>query len=662
MRMRTVLHGLAILVAGLLGGSAQAAGTLTPKGSPEAAIEIRDHHVEVVIQDGFARTSVTQSFYNPNSVDLEGVYAFPIPPSASLSEMTIWAGERTLEGEVIAKDEADRIYGEERDAAGDAGLARKEGIQRFAFHVSPIPAQRETRMRFVYYQPLAIDTGVGRYLYPLEDGGTDELAKSFWTTSEAVTRDFRVDVTLRSSVPIAQVRTPGYEGVARIEQAESGEHHVHIESQTGALDRDFVLYYKLADGLPGRVDLLPYKPDAHEPGHFMLVITPGVDLQPLRDGSDYVFVLDASGSMAGKLSTLVEGVRRAIGELGPNDRFRVIAFANDAREVVGWTPATPDRVERALKEVERLQSGGGTNVYAGLDMALDGVDADRVTSLVLVTDGVTNTGVVDPRAFHRLMQKADVRVFGFLMGSSANWPLMRVVCETSGGYYTGVSNADDVLGQVLLAKSKVTHEALHDVELDFSGARVSDVTGKAYRKVHRGEQLVLFGRYAKGGTLDLALDLRVSGEDRRLETSFELPDVTTAYPEVERLFALAHVEELEWRSQAGLEDGAEAAAAIEHYGVEYQIVTDETSMVVLSDEAFARHGIERRNRDRMAAEHAAQSQRAQAPVQPTRVDRQKPMFDLPAPRLGSGMFGPEHAAGMLALWTLIVRRWRERKG
>ncbi len=87
-------------------------------------------------------------------------------------------------------------------------------------------------------------------------------------------------------------------------------------------------------------------------------------------------------------------------------------------------------------------------------------------------------------------------------------------------------------------------------------------------------------------------------------------------------------------------------------------MTDETSLVVLPEEAFTRHGIERRNRERTAAEHTVQSQRAQAPVQPTRVDRQKPMFDVPAPRLGSGFFGPEHAAGILALWTLILRKLR----
>ena len=174
----------------------------------------------------------------------------------------------------------------------------------------------------------------------------------------------------------------------------------------------------------------------------MLVVTPGVDLQPLEDGADYVFVLDTSGSMKGKLGTLVAGVRRAIGELSPEDRFRVVAFSDRAREVIAaWTPATPSNVARSLDRIDQLSSSGGTNVYDGLQLGLADVDDDRVTSLVLVTDGVTNTGVVDPSAFHELMKKADVRVFGFLMGNSANWPLMRSVCEASGGFYASSSRS-----------------------------------------------------------------------------------------------------------------------------------------------------------------------------------------------------------------------------
>jgi len=651
------------LLLGLGAAGARAAGTLTPKGSPDQPIAIRDHHVDVTLNNGFARTEVTQTFFNPNDRDLEAIYAFPVPRSASLAEVTIVRGERTIHGEVVERARAEEVYRAERDAGNDAGLATKNGYRTFEFAVSPVPAGQETRLSFVYYQPLEIDTGMGRYVYPLEEGGTDEMAERFWTRNDRVEGTFSAELELKSAWPVDGVRLPGFEDAAITELAE-GHYRVRVERSTEArLSRDLVLYYRLAEGLPGRAELLAYKPDPQSTGTFMLVVTPGIDLAPLERGSDIVFVLDVSGSMAGKLGTLAQGVGRAIGELDPKDRFRIVTFSSRAGELTrGWTPATPENVARALDEVQALAAGGSTNLYAGIDLGLRGLDADRATSVVLVTDAVTNTGVVDPRRFHALLEQHDVRVFGFLMGNSANWPLMRTIARASGGFFESVSNADDVVGKVLLAKSKVTHEALHAAELEISGVEVSETTGRVIGKVYRGQQLVLFGRYGRGGEAEVALHARKTGADKTYRTRFAFPETALDHPELERLWALAQVEEIEDLANAGLLDGGEADDAIRSLGVDYQIVTDQTAMVVLADEAFERHGIERRNRERVAREHAARARRAQQPIQSRRVDRDEPMFDRPAPRLGGGgavdPLGGALALGLGAAAAASARRRR----
>src|SRR5947207_1860014 len=162
-----------------------AAGTLTPKAANKAPIQIREHVVDVVIDNGFARTEVTQVFFNPNPTDLEAIYSFPVPTSASLAELTILSGDKTLEGEVVEAEEARKVYEEERDSGNDAGLGecsctkKKDDIEysSYKFPIANVRAQSETKVRFVYYQPLKIESGVGRYVYPLQEGGTDERAK-----------------------------------------------------------------------------------------------------------------------------------------------------------------------------------------------------------------------------------------------------------------------------------------------------------------------------------------------------------------------------------------------------------------------------------------------------------------------------------------------------
>lgn len=632
-----LLTGLLAFAAGLL--PAFAGGTLTPVGSPNAPIQIRSHQVNVTINNGFAQTEVLQTFFNPNAADLEAIYAVPVPKNASLSEVTITSGEKTLNGEVLPKQEAQTIYEEEKSKGNDAGLTTKNGYQNYEFKITPVRANAETRLRFVYYQPLEIDTGVGRYLYPLEEGGTDEVAKSFWQPANStVEGTLSINVTLKSAWPVADVRVPGFEGAAVTNKIDAGHYTLSLDRTGAKLDRDFVFYYRLADNLPGRVEVIPYRADKSKPGTFMMVVTPGIDLKAIT-GADYTYVLDLSGSMQGKIATLAEGVSQAIGQMRPADRFRIITFNNDAREILGWTSATPENVANAAALVKAMQPSGGTNIYSGLELALKNLDADRASSVVLVTDGVANEGVVDPAKFHALLKKHDIRFFGLLMGNNSNWPLMRAMGDATGGFYTGVSNADDIVGQLLLAKSKITHESLHDASFKFTGARVSETTGDLPHKIYRGQQLVIFGRYDGAGKATVALNAKLTGEDKTYTTTFDFPEVDTDNPEIERLWALAQIEQIELKEAIGQVPSSESKDAITHLGVAYQLVTDHTSMIVLDDATHAARGIDRRNQQRVAAERAAQSVRAAQPVKNYQVDAQQPTYTAPAPHISRPSFG-----------------------
>ncbi|WP_415907807.1 VIT and vWA domain-containing protein [Oleiharenicola sp. Vm1] len=665
LRSLTLLVGAALLLA----AHALAGGTLMPVGSPHAPIQIRSHQVNVVINNGFARTEVLQTFFNPNAQDLEAIYAFPVPKSASLSEVTIVTGERTLHGEVLPKKDAQAAYEDEKAKGNDSGLATKNSYQTYEFRVAPVRANAEVKLRFVYYQPLEIDTGVGRFVYPLEDGGTDDVAKSFWTANPKVEGELLVNVELKSAVPVADVRVPGFENALQTQKLGEGHYKVALSRQGASLDRDFVFYYRLATDLPGRVEVIPYRAAADKPGTFMMVVTPGVDLQPIKHGADYVFVLDRSGSMQGKLGTLARGVTQALGQMKPEDRFRIVVFNNRAEELVPWTAATREAVQQAADKVAAVGSTGGTDLYAGIKEGLRGLDADRATSLVLVTDGVANQGIVEPAAFAQLVSQYDIRVFGFLMGNSANWPLLRLLTDATGGFYAGVSNDDDIVGQLLLAKSKIAFEAMHGASVKFSGARVADLTGDQPKKIYRGQQLVLFGRYESHGPATVTLRAKLTGEDKTYTASFDFPEVDTDNPEIERLWAMAQIEQIEQKEMLGATPPTEAQDAITALGVSHQLVTDHTAMVVMSDESFAARGIERRNQQRTALEHAAQAVRANAPVKSYRVDAAQPMFNQPAPHISRGGSGGGAidrgllalvaALGLLAAWRYFRRASRD---
>jgi Ca-activated chloride channel family protein len=647
----------------------QAAGLLQPKDGSLPPLEIRDHQVSVVIEEGYAVTRVEQVFYNPHDRDLEARYSFPVPEHGSVAEFTLWIDGKPVTGEVLERKEARRVYEEEKAAGRDAGLTEKEQYKTFEVQVAPVRAGQETRIRLVYLQPAHLDTGIGRYVYPLEEGGVDDQKLAFWTANEQVQRQFSFDMEIRSAYPIDAVRMPN-QPQAQLSQLGEGDWQLHLGSgaNSGAmaeeggqaqaasptntpaftLDKDLVVYWRHKAGLPGSVDLVAHKPEGEKRGTFMLVVTPGDDLKPITEGKDWVFVLDISGSMQGKYATLTDGVERALKKMRPEDRFRIVLFNESSQELTsGFVNATPEAVARYAREVSAISPSHGTNLFAGREKGLKSLDADRTSALVLVTDGVANVGETRQRQFIELIKKRDIRLFTFIMGNSANQPLLDAVTKASNGFAMSISNSDDIVGQLLAASAKVTHEALHGVELEIDGVKTGDLTPQQIGSLYHGQQLVLFGHYWGDGMADVTLKGRISGQAKRYQTRFAFPAKATDNPEIERLWAYATIEDA-MAEMADFGEKVDLKQAVTDLGVEYGLVTDYTSMVVVRDEVFEQRGIQRNNQQRLAVEEAARQQRASQPAPSRRVDSQQPMYSSNRPHFGGS------GGGALDGWSLIL--------
>lgn len=286
-----------------------------------------------------------------------------------------------------------------------------------------------------------------------------------------------------------------------------------------------------------------------------------------------------------------------------------------------------------------LQAEGGTALFAGLEQAYHGLDDDRTSSVVLVTDGCCNVGPTEHAAFLKLLRSYDLRLFTFVMGNSANQPLMERLAKDSGGFAMNVSDSDDIVGRLLQAKIRVLNECMHDVQLSFDGEKVYDLTPATFGNLYAGQQLVAFGRFKGDGPVDLKLSAKISGQPREWHCATVLPKVDTANPEIERLWALASTEAIMAAiRETGVTD--KLRDQIVQLGTEFSLVTDYTSMVVMDDETLENEGLQRRNLQRVKTERAAQQQRAAAPVQSHRVDNGSTYGGGLSFDIGSGPVGP----------------------
>ncbi|MEI6897993.1 MAG: VIT and VWA domain-containing protein [Psychromonas sp.] len=687
----------------LLSLNSFATGLLTPINSSLPQLEIKEHHVNVVIEDGYAITNIEQVFYNPSPDELEAKYSFPVPSKAAVGEFTYWIDGKPVTGEVVEKTKARKIYQQEKKAGRATALTGKNSYKNFESLVYPVRAHQEVRIKLVYIQPAHVDTSIGRYVYPLEDGGTDTEKLAFWSYNNTVTEKFTFKLLFRSSYPVEQFRLPKHPN-AKITKISAQEWSVELindatvnalNNSTSDSDRptkqqlssvnndttltaeststvpitnivqtlsqDIVVYWRHQANLPGRVELITHKEADQDRGTFMMTLTPGDDLATITTGRDWIFVLDYSGSMQGKYQSMVEGVKKGLAKLNPEDRFRIITFSNHANEVTnGFVNATESNVEHWSKTLFEKIPSGSTNLYDGIKHGLKRLDSDRSSALVLVTDGVANVGFTQKKQFLNLLEQYDVRLFTFVMGNSTNRPLLESMVKISNGFAISVSNSDDIVGQLMQATSKLTHQAFHDIEVEFSGIKTKDITPGKIASLYRGQQLIIMGHYWGDGLAHVTVKGKISGQNKSYKTRFNFPNESTLNPEIERLWAYSRIEELE-NDMDYFGHDSDTEQAITDLAIDYGLVTNYTSLIVMRDEQFSHYNIVRNNQKRVSNEHENQQRRQVAVIKNNRVDRQQPMYKTPVANHSSGGGGGSFGFGTILFGlSLLIMRNRSR--
>ncbi len=676
---KTRLLATVILVFIFYSQSSFASGLLTPKDGSTPALEIKEHHVRVIIEDGYAITSIEQVFYNPNNTDLEANYSFPLPNKAAVGEFVYWIDGQAVTGEVLEKSKAKKIYQQEKQAGREVAITTQDDYKTFDSLVYPVRAMQDVRIKLTYIQPAHLDTGIGRYVYPLEDGGVDEEKLSFWTHQQQVSEKFSFKLLFRSTYPIDQFRLPKHPQAAitqisaqewsvdiineavGINEAEMSEGNVNNNS-VFSLDQDIVVYWRLKPDLPGSVDLITYKQAGKDRGTFMMTVTPGGDLAAITEGRDWIFVLDYSGSMQGKYQSMIEGVNKGLANLNNKDRFKVIIFSDNADEITnGFVTATADNVRHWSTNLQQYSPNGSTNLYDGIELGLKGLDSDRSSAILLVTDGVANVGTTEKKLFLKLMQRQDVRLFTFVMGNSANRPLLESMVKVSNGFAINVSNNDDIVGQLMQATAKLTHQAFHDIDVKISGIKVKDLSPEKIGSLYHGQQLIVFGHYWGDGQAEVSISGKVSGQDKTYSSTFDFAKKSELNPEIERLWAFASIEDLQNKMDYFGKD-ADTEQAITDLAIDYGLVTNYTAMVVMRDEQFNARNIDRKNQRRVNKEQAARQQRKVAPVRNNRAGTAQPMYKNKAPSHSGrgGSFGAWTLLFMLAILATKIFKINER--
>ncbi|HOX08225.1 MAG TPA: VIT domain-containing protein [Planctomycetota bacterium] len=583
-----------------LGGRAEAAGLLIADGGNGGVLEIEEHTVAVVINNGVVVTTVTQVFRNTENRQVEALYTFPVPKGASVSNFSMWINGREMVGEVVEKARAREVYDSYRRVNRDPGLLEQTSYKTFEMRIFPIPANALQKVQIAYYQELDFDHDWATYVYP--------LATSARQPADArVKGKFGLSLEMKSEVPIVAVESPSHP--KEFATARHTENYVQasLEATGGSLARDLVLACHLSRPRTG-LDFVASRP-AGEDGYFCLTLTPGEDLEPLDKGMDYVFILDVSGSMGtdGKLAMSRTSLGAFMKSLGDKDRFEVITFNLQPSTLFGRL-AAPDAasLDKAVRHLGTMEARGGTTLNPAVSAAYRYSESGRVLNVVLLSDGLTEQAERAELLGLIRNRPQGSRVFCVGVGNEVNRPLLTQLAEDSGGLAAFISSGDDFERQARAFRRKLSYPVAANVKIAFAEGRVYDLAPERIPNLYHGQPIRLYGRYRGSGPVACNLSAEISGRDFRKSVELNLPEKDEGNPEIERMWAWHRIQDL----LAEADRSGSRTPVLDQVirlGEGYSIATEYTSFIVLENDAeFARWKIARRNATRLERDRQAQ--------------------------------------------------------
>jgi secreted protein with Ig-like and vWFA domain len=160
-------------------------------------------------------------------------------------------------------------------------------------------------------------------------------------------------------------------------------------------------------------------------------------------GVAMVLVIDRSGSMTGLPMEMAKSACKAtLSTLQGDDLLEVIAFDSTPTRYVKMQPARYR--SRIQNDIERIQPGGGTEIFSSLDMAYQDISVvqARKKHVILLTDGQAPAQGLKDLAQAMLAESITVTTVG--LGEGTNQDLLRMIADTGGGRFHAVPDPNSL--------------------------------------------------------------------------------------------------------------------------------------------------------------------------------------------------------------------------
>ena len=493
-------------------GDRAASKTLSPyffveNGDPAVdVIPLESTRVDAAISGVIASVRVSQVYVNRGSRPIHAKYVFPGSTRAAVHGMTMTIGDHRVVAKIKEREEAKATFEKAVREGKSASLLEQSRPNVFSMRVGNILPGDRVEVELQYTELLVSEEQVYEFVYPTvvgpryssQDAATSPerdrfVASPYVPEGGPAPSRFDIKVTVDAGVPLSDLACPTHRTWTEWDGASRASLALD-PAEDGGGNRDFILRYRLT-GEAIASGLLLYQ--GEDEGFFMVMAQPparpaAADIPP----REYVFVVDVSGSMGGfPLDTAKALLRDLIGRLRPTDTFNVLLFSGTSHLMAPQSvQATEGNIAAAVRAIDDVRGGGGTELYAALERAIHLPAPDGVArSIVLITDGYITAEADVFRLIAENLGRANV--FSFGIGSGVNRHLVEGVARAGRGEPFVVTGPEEAPGIAARFRRYIEMPVLTDISVTAEGFEAYDMEPSGFPDLLAERPLVVLGKW-----------------------------------------------------------------------------------------------------------------------------------------------------------------------
>ena len=498
---------------------------------------VKSLDIDAIIKSQVADVRVTQTIYNPGNRDMEVELFFPLPNNGIVQNLVMMVNGVEIPGELMKKEEAQQIYQQIVSRKKDPALMQYAGYGLFKTSVFPMQVGEEREISIKYTQLCKRKMDNIGFTYPL---GTQQFSSK---ALEAI----NFHVVIESSRGINNIYSPSND--IDVKQITDNKADIRYRSTFSIPKNDFRLYYTLQDKEIGAT-VLSYQPEKNADGYFMLMASPSLEAGTEEvSNKNIIFVLDKSGSMAGKkIDQSKKALSFVMNNLNEGDLFNIITYddrVNLYKEEIQVYSSAAKR--EALHFVSSISSGGGTNINDALIKSMKlFADNNNPNYIIFLTDGLPTSGEKNEMLISKNVTEANslgARIFAFGVGNDVNARLLDRLSSNNGGLSTYVKPNEDIESAVAELYNNISSPVMTDVKIHFSNTDIRSTYPDKLPDLFKGSQLIWVGKYNRPGKSTITLTGKIGGVQKTFsyEVYLESHDDMGSNDYIEKIWASRRV-------------------------------------------------------------------------------------------------------------------------